>query len=353
MAIVTAGPIPGSTVVTGDSAYQLTLKEDWNIKTNDLPTSYATTDPLFFIGDPLFPAIGTVHPRNSALRFRTFGSFKHESANKWTVSGMEYSTTQRQLGSGNEDDFNEDRYDDVNPLTSDRSWSFSTAQKAVEKAYVSDPTGANRFVRPVDETLFPFSADKEPVAVKETGEPILGLTETIYTPVCNYVRNELVPPNGLVTGALVGAVNSDAITLDGYPVAAKTCLIEDVQMSVVKQSMRSNGTTITFRTLTYKLIVNNEGWDIDTLNHGYYAIYTNNAAPPVATVQRIKIVDGWDTTNNKKVPRPASTSQLIDVNGNWIDTDPSDPANANWRDKVHYRVFRVKQYVPFAPYNFS
>lgn len=355
MAIITAQPVPTTQVVTPSSAYQISLTEDWKVQTDE-PTVGDPSDygnPLFFIGDPLFPGIGTAHPRSSVLLFKTFQSATQHSHTLWTFRGMEYATDQLPLGVGLEDDFEEDRYDDLNPLAADRSWNFQTVEKALDKARVSDPTGANKFDRPVDEVAFPFSTDPEPVATRNVGEPILGLTRTRYLPVCTYIRNEINPPTNLLTDDLVGSVNSDAITVHGLSVPAGTCCLQDLTISSAKRSLISTGAAVAYHTMTYVLVIDKEGWDEDVLHAGYYAVEPGPVAPNTPAFHRIKVPGGLDGTGARLKPVPASTPQLLDVLGEWLPTDPSLPGTTNWRDDVHYRVFRTKGRIPFAQFNFS
>lgn len=349
MAIVTAGPVPGTTKVTPIDSFNMKLVEDWLVQTDDTPPVYSATDPLFFIGDPLFPAIGSVHGRNSAFRFQTFSQATQQKTNQWMFSGMQYSTWQRPVGL----DFRRDAF--IDELIADRSWAHSAVSKIATRGYVADPTGVTKFVRPV--SAGSFSTDPEPIATKEVGEPITGVTETKYIPVCHYVRNELAPPAALVTGGLVGAVNSDAITVDGLAVPAQTCLIQDISVSNWKSSLQeSSGTQINFRTIAYQLAINEEGWDLDLLNAGYYSMSLDPASLPAFVYKpaRITMPDGWDKDGNKKVRRPASSPQLIDIDGKQIITDPTDADYVStWRDDIHYRVFRIKKYVAFAGFNFS
>jgi hypothetical protein len=328
----------GMVSVSSSDEYQMTLTEEWEVKTDDTTGDWGSTNPLFFVGDPLFPAIGAFHDRNSYLQFKNFSSATQHTANLWTFSGMQFVT--------NFVEFNTDRFNPNNPDEAEKSWSFSTLQKVMYHAKVSDPTGQGKFDRPVDESKFPFSAANEPVAIKETGEPIAGLTQNRYIPVCTYVRNEENPPSDLVTAPLVGTVNTDTLTIDGLTVQPRTCLVQDVKVSVKKKSLAALGTK-EYRTITYTLAIDVEGWDIDLLQSGYYNMVFDedfNTSPG-----RIMIADGVDSDGKKKLPAPTTTPQLIDIDGHHIITDPTDNAySANWMDDVHYRVYRVHRYAPLG-----
>jgi hypothetical protein len=343
----------GAISVSSSDEYQMTLTEEWEVKTDVTAGDWGAADPLFFVGDPLFPAIGAYHERNSYLQFKNFSSATQHTANFWTFSGMQFVTDFIE--------FNTDRYNPVDPNEAEKSWSFSTLQKVLYRAKVSDPTGQQKFERPVDEDKFPFSDDDEPVAIKETGEPIAGLTQNRYIPVCTYVRNEENPPSTLVTDPLVGTVNTEEMTIDGLTVPARTCLVQDVKVSVKKKSLAAIGTK-EFRTITYTLAIDVEGWDIDLLQTGYYQIVER---PPIKTPERIKISDGLDSDNKPKIPTPTTVAQLIDIDGKWINTDPSatgalangdprdNPFEPDWLKNVHYRVYRVHRYADISSLNFQ
>lgn len=337
MAIVTAEPIPKSRKVQPDGDLNVTCTEDWTVITDD--TSQATTDPLFFYGDPKFPAIGAAHENNSALFFTTFANADQESRNKWTFKGMQWSTLKRAGAL----DFTTQRYDDQ--VRSDKSWRFTTRQKVVSRAKIADP---NDLVRPVAPSA--FGSDEEPIAVRKTGEQILGVQDIDYIPVCTYVRNELVVPTTLISGKLVGSVNTDTIVVDGLTVLPQTCLLQDISVSNVKQSPNSTGTGYNnFRTVTYQLAINPEGWDIDVLNAGFYALVEKDGQE---SIQRIRIADGLNASGDPNRPRPTSVKQPIDRNGNWIDTNPATNPGGTWLQDIHFRVIRVKRYIPFAGFSF-
>ena len=344
MAIISAVPRIQTQVVRPETGVQLVLVEDWCVKTDQSTTDYTSYNPAFFWGDPLFPAIGAGHPYNTYFRFRTFASCEYEkAANQYLFKGMQFATSQRETAYA----FDPDRYDDLNPNIADRSWRFGLVDTVLDKAFVADPVDD---VRPVPAVN--FSANKEPVAVKETGEPMLGLKGNEYISVCDYVRNELNPPVGLVTTPIVGSVNTDAIVLDGIPVAAGMALIQDCKISTRKVSLASTGVQVYFRTLQYEFAINKRGWDDEVLQQGYYAIYTD--ALLRKHVGLIQLPDKPDKDGNPSPYTPAATPQLIDINGKFIDTNPSSPGySASWPSQAHYRVFRRLNYIPFAPFNFS
>jgi len=374
MVITLAQPKLETTVVTASSAYQIAVTEDWVVETDDTGGDWGNSNPLFFVGDPLFPNIGDYHARSGYLQFKSFSSATQLKANLWNFTGMQYVTDFIQ--------FNTDRFNPANPDESEKSWSFSTLQKVMYNAQVADPTGPNKLTRPVDENVFPFSDDKEPVAIKHTAEPIAGLTRNRYIPVCTYVRNEEIVPASLITEPLEGTVNTDELTIDSLTIAPRTLLVQDVKVSNPKRSLAAIGTQ-EYRTVTYTLAIDVEGWDIDLLQMGYYHAIDEEVCVSWATgdfelpagacvlyetlkhKERIKIADGIDDDGRLKKPQPTSSPQLIDIEGHWINTDPSskpllpdgtpnpNPYDANWMDNVHYRVFRVHQHAALSGLNFT
>lgn len=349
--IVSANAIAGTRRIRTTNGYQLTLIEDWHVKT-DVGSVGLETDPLFFVGDPLFPAIGAAHAQNSMLRFSTFSEAKPlESSKQWMFSGMQFGTWVQPITSTT--GFSESRYDappsGTNSLNATRSWAFQSISEPLTRSLVADPTGASKLTRPVASGSF----TEQQVATKYVGEPILGLSFDRYISVCTYTRNQTVVPTGLVTGALVGNVNTDAISIDGLTVPAQTCLLQDCTISDVKYSQDGGSNSIPFRTVTYQLAIDPRGWDIDVLHQGFYSMQSKPDTPATKKPGRIKVKDGWDSESKAAKTRNASTPQLLDENGEWIDTDPDVNDFATWSDKVHYRVFRNKSYVAFSGFGFS
>lgn len=344
MAIISAKPKIHTQKVQPEAGMQLLLTEDWIVVTNQTAADYTTYDPAFFWGDPLFPAIGGGHPYNTAFRFRTFGSCDFEKrSNTYLFKGMQFSTAQRETPYA----FDPDRYDDHNPSIADRNWRFGLVDTVLDKAYVADPTNDTR---PVAGDL--FSLNKEPVTVRHTGEPMLGLKGNEYISVCDYTRNELNPPPGLVTVPIVGSVNTDAITIDGLDVPAGMALIQDCKISTRKVSLASTGDQVYFRTVQYEFAINKRGWDQDVLQQGYYAIFTD-----IALQDHVALIQLPDKPDKNGVPTPyapASTPQLIDIDGKFIDTNPSSPDySPTWPTQAHYRVFRNLNHIPFTTFGFS
>jgi len=200
--IVEAGPTMKSQVLRPTSSYQFELKEDWFVETDQVGPEMHEWDPLFFVGAGGFPAIGQAHDREPTLRFRTFDSMVMERLDRYIFRGMTWSTSQRPFA----DDYQQNRFD--NALKASRSWKFMAIQKPVTRAYVADPTGATKFNRPVPAANF---SAQPTIPSTVAGEVFTGLTETEYISVCTYTRNELNPPATLVTGPMIGSVNSDDI----------------------------------------------------------------------------------------------------------------------------------------------
>ena len=345
MPIIEVKPKPHTQSVTPEAGYQLVLKEDWIVRVSGGPAQYTSWNPGFFVGDPLFPAVGAAHASNPAFRFRTFGSMKFEkSSDHFLFQGMEFSTSQREAIL----DFQPNRYDgnSTNPLNADKSWHFDQLKEVVEKARVSDSTAT----RPLPDSA--FSADPEPVAVKETGEAIIGLTRTKYIPVCTYVRNELVVPATLVTEPLIGIVNLNVVTIDGLTCPIGTVLVKDVKVSNHKTGIDPSGGQFKFRTVTYQLAVNKEGWDADVVQRGYYEIVPEDlaAVPPVPRHKSlIRVSDGKDINGKDKPKRVVSVPQFIAIDGASFITNPDDPAySAAWKSLVHSRVYRHLIYKDFS-----
>lgn len=341
MAITKATRQIQTQVITPIDGNQLQLVEDWFLETDD--TGYGSYNPAFFVGDPNFPAIGAGHPDNPAFRFETFGQIRHNgSANKMIATGMLFSTAQREF----DDDFNADRFDDS--FKADRSWRFMQVDQIVERAYVADPAVGD-FARPLNASA--FSSTPQPIAVRNTGEPMVGLTKPGYIPVCTYTRNELATP-GLIANNWVGSVNTDSIVIDGLTVGPHRVLIQDIQVSTKKTSLiyvagANQGLPVTFRTVTYQLAVNVNGWDDEVLQQGFYTL-VNNGLGGVG-MELIRVADGWDSQNQGRAYKVPSSPQLIDRNGYAIETNPASlDYDPNWVNNVHYRVFRHLNHRTFA-----
>lgn len=319
-----------------------TVNEPVIIETDDT-VGTSTTNPLFFVGDPMFPAIGDAHPEEGNLRFHNIGSAsqKKEHIGVWDMTLIYKSNQPDTTTEGGDPNFNQDRYD--NPTIANKQWSFKSVQMPRRPSVVSDDDQAT------------YSDDAMPITTT-AGEPIM-VTESKYLPVCTYTRNELTVPNALLS--FVGSVNNDSITIDGLPVAPGAALVSNVSISDWK---RDQGTY--FRTVTYMFTLNDDTWDLQLLNRG---IYGRVVADDGSEVEPVK-VPGYDKDSNLV---PARTPQLLKYTGNTWRDDGTNTALENflggtttrfeWRDALtaetpasfHVRYFRHPQYTAFTPYGFS
>lgn len=273
------------------------------------------TDPLDFVGDPMLPSIGSVHPNNSSLYLNSVVSANFEQNSLSTILFMlEYSTVRISASQ-----FQRDRY--IDSTTSDKSWTHRQVAIPVEKAYVSDDAGST------------FSASKKPI-INTLGDLFIpGLTTTRYMPVCKYVRNELVVPTAVLT--LPGSVNNDTFTLDGKTVTARQALIVACNVSSVKRFE-----TYSFRTVDYEIVVKDEGWDEDLLNKGFY--YWEPLVGGGFKKSRVLIPNGIDEEGNERPWIYAEEPVVLDSDGMYLSKFLTLPGGGHTESDFvpHYRRFR-------------
>jgi hypothetical protein len=133
-------------------------------------------------------------------------------------------------------------------------------------------------------------------------------------------------------------------------------LIKDLTVSDVKQGNNSTAVPFEFRTVKYELAINPRGWDIEVLHTGFFEyrddidLFGDPGVVAPITVQSGASPDGQPL----KRQRP-SKPQAIDVNAAYFTSVESDTKyyDANWRDRLHWRVFRTKRFTPFSGLNFS
>ena len=228
-----------------------TVNENLEVWT-DLPADpggTVTSDPLFFVGDPLFPAIGDQHPENTGLRFQNIGQATQleKDKSKWMFP-LIYSSEQVAVADqGGDANYRENEYYDS--IIARKNWSFKSIKIPRRASVVSDDGGSNYTTNPQQ-------------TATTAGEPV-NSTETKYLPVLNYTRNELVIPPDILE--FVGSVNSDAITVDGLAVAPDAALVSDIKISQWKRDQATQ-----YRTVSYTFILKDDLWDLDMLNRGFY-----------------------------------------------------------------------------------
>jgi hypothetical protein len=296
------------------------------------PGASVTSDPLFFVGDPLFPEIGDVHPENNNLRFTTIGqgTMLEGDKSKWQFP-LVYSSNQTAIADqGGNSNFEDDEF--VDASIARKSWSFKSIKVPRRASPVSDDGGTSYTTN----SYFPGTTAGEPINV----------TETAYLPVLSYTRNELATPSSVLT--FVGSVNSDAITLDGLSVAPDAALCSDVKISEWKRDQ-----AVQFRTVQYQFILKDSLWDLELINRGFYVRESTDPKPshaelpagpsgkktPVTTPQLLGFTQGTGATDKDKFL--SSETFLLDASAT---VDPSD---------VHVRQYKHPQRAAFAGYGFS
>jgi len=311
------------------------LLEVWTDLPAD-PGASVTSDPLFFVGDPLFPEIGDPHPENSNIRFQTIGqgTMLEGDKSKWQFPLVYSSAQVAATDQGGDSDFKEDEY--VDSSRAKKSWSFKTVKVPRRPSQVSDDggftfTGAN---------YFPTTTAGEPINV----------TESNYLPVLNYTRNELATPPSVLS--FVGSVNSDSITLDGVSVSPEAALCSDVRISEWK---RDQGTQ--FRTVQYTFMLKDDLWDLDLLNRGFY-LRTYDLVEDTSTPHWAELPTGPGGTDVR-----VATPQLLGFTQGTGATDKDRAFTSNTflldasptvdNSDVHVRKYRHPQRTAFAGYGFS
>jgi len=295
------------------------------------PGATVTSDPLFFIGDAMFPAIGSQHPENSGLRFENIGQATQMEENKsvWMFPLIYTSRQPDVTDQSGDSNYEEDEF--VNASIASKSWSFKSIKIPRRPSQVSDDGGTT------------YSTGSL-LTSTTAGEPI-NSSETKYLPVLNYVRNELAVPASILS--FVGSVNSDVVTLDGVPVAADTALVSDIKVSPWKRDQASE-----FRTVTYTFILKDDLWGLELINRGFYIkdvapdgpqIAELPAGPglketPVTTPQLLKFTPGSGATDLAKFL--SSKTELLDLK---VDGPGS----------YHTRTYLHPQRTAFTGYGFS
>lgn len=240
--------------MTGESrSVQMLENAGWEVtETWQAQFDGELVDPLDFLGDPLLPAIGTVHPENSLLYLKTVPNGTPPKDNVLRAMNFTLVWSTLTLAAANKHD--PGQY--VDSVRATKSWSHRVVQEPVEKAYVSDDFGVT------------FSPTEEPVQNTAFDLFVPGITTNRYMPTCRYSRNELVVPAGVLD--LPGLVNNDVFTLDGISIAIGTALIIAAPVSSLKRSE-----TYSFRTVDYEILINTDGWDTKILNRGFYSFIKN------------------------------------------------------------------------------
>ncbi len=295
------------------------------------PGASVTSDPLFFVGDVLFPSIGDPHPENSAVRFASIGQGTQLEGDKskWSFD-LVYSSDQPGVSDQSGDsNFKDDEF--VNVTIARKSWSFKSVVAPRRATKFSDDGGVTW-------------SDGLYTTQTTAGEPI-NSTETKYLPVLNYTRNELSTPASVIS--FVGSVNSDSISLDGLAVAPDAALVSDIKISEWKRDQSSQ-----FRTVQYTFILRDDLWDLDMLNQGFYVkprdedsfIGKKPAGPElklanVTKPQMLKFDAGLGGPNDE--------ARFFESETSIIDFSSVSP------DQVHYRKFQHPQRTVFAGYGFS
>jgi hypothetical protein len=213
------------------------------------PGLTVTSDPLFFIGDPLFPEIGSVHPEQNGLRFSNIGRARQMKQDKrvWEFPLIYKSNQPDSTDQGGDSNYKEDEF--VDTLIAKKQWGFKSVQVPRRSSKVSDDDGATwtTYAYPTTTTA---------------GETLL-TNEDRFLPVLTYTRNELSVPTDILD--IPGSVNSDSITLDGITVGPRMALISDVKISEWKRDQLYE-----FRTVTYTIVLKPDTWDLRLLNMGFY-----------------------------------------------------------------------------------
>lgn len=294
------------------------------------------TDPLVFLGDPLLPAIGVEHTEQPLLRLKGVGgvSAPIDRSLKALNFTLIWTTAQVELGGGNGSGFNKDRYDDAD--RADKSWSHNTIQEPVEKAYVSDDGGTT------------FSVDEVPVANTLDDLYIPGLTRNRYLPVCHYVRNELAVPATILS--LPGTVNNDEFTLDGLDVGIGQALISACPVSAWKRFESTE-----FRTVSYEIMLREEGWDEELLNKGFWhqpGIVASDPFVAVGPIERVKLPNGETDDAGQKIWVVAEEPVTLDINGQHLQWYVENGGSEELFTP-HFRRFRYLQRTSFGALGFT
>ncbi len=319
------------------------LLEVWTDLPAD-PGASVTSDPLFFVGDPLFPEIGDTHPENTNLRFKTIGqgTMLEGDKSKWQFPLVYASNQTAKTDQGGDSSFEEDEF--VDATIAKKSWTFKSIKVPRRSTQVSDDGGST------------YTTGNYPPCTT-TGEPI-NVSETKYLPVLSYTRNELTTPSSVLS--FVGSVNSDSITLDGLVVAPDAALCSDVKISEWKRDQNTE-----FRTVQYQFILRDDLWDLDLLNRGFY-IQTYDAVGDTSTTSRIQLPAGPPPEPGKPPKKSfVTTPQLLGFTQGTGATDKAKHFTSNTfvvkstdtptfdPSDVHVRKYRHPQRTAFAGYGFN
>lgn len=292
------------------------------------PGTDVTSNPLFFIGDPLFPQIGDVHPKNGTLRFKNIGraSQMKEDKRVWAFPLVYTSAQPAITAQAGDQNFKENEF--VDTLIAKKSWGFKGVQMPMRARKVSDNGGTT------------WSTNYEPTATT-AGESIAA-TEDRFIPVVTYTRNELSVPASILS--FVGSVNSDVITVDNLSVGVRKCLCSNLTISEWKRDE-----TYEFRTVTYTFMLNEDTWDFRLLNRGFYE-------QPNAEfgVNRIEVPNGLNEDNTARKWIPASTPQLLQYYAGITTALRLAGTNANGTmADVHYRRYQNPYLTSFGALGIS
>jgi hypothetical protein len=293
-------------------------------------TYFATSDPLFFVGDPAFPSIGDEHPANANLRLENITRVKQDPNDwqRWTMGLIFTSKQGATTEQGGDLDFKTEKY--VNALIAKKSWSFKSV------------TAPRRDTIVYDGATHGWTSNTYPVQTT-AGEP-LNATEELFLPVCNYTRNEVATPANILT--LVGSVNSNTQTIDGISCAAKTIQVTNITVSEWKKDQGQ-----AFRTVTYTFTINPSTWDLFVVNRGSF-VKASGKEP-----QRAKIKN---TEDGKWVPATSPMNLRFDDTSmaNADDFGLGSTYNLESDDttpisRPHIRRYQHPQLVNLSGYNFD
>lgn len=341
------------------------VTETWQAKFDD-----EVTDPLDFLGDPMIPAIGTVHPENSVLYLKSCPNVIPPKGSVLRTLNFTLVWSTQTLAAP-------DKHDPAQYVDSDRatkSWSHRVVQVPVEKAYVSDDDGRTWYQELLDPTQPYDEEDNPPVKTKVPIENtvhdliIPGITTNRYMPTCRYSRNELVVPASVLD--LPGYVNDDVFTLDGISVPIGMAMIIAAPVSALKRSE-----SYLFRTVDYEILINVDGWDEKILDRGFYAYQidmSENRFPDhlsdedgkrIKKICKVKngLADTTDPYSHELPYRNVEEPVALNIFGfdrlqweKWV-TEKYIPGNPgeDWPFRAHYRTFSYVRTTSFNALGFN
>lgn len=314
-----------------------TVNETIHVQTNLAidPGGDVTSNPLFFIGDPLFPQIGDVHPKNSTLRFKNIGRATQMKEDKrvWAFPLVYTSSQPAITAQAGDQNFKEDEF--VDTLIAKKTWGFKGVQMPMRARKVSDDGGVT------------WSTNYEPTATT-AGESIAA-TEDRFLPIVTYTRNELLVPPSILD--LVGSVNSDVITVDNLSVDVRKCLCSNLTISEWKRDE-----TYEFRTVTYTFMLNEDTWDFSLLNRGFYERLLDATTGLVGSESRVEVPNGKNEDGQARKDIPAASPRLLKYDAATDVTTgirfTGEGANGDMSD-VHYRRYRNPYLTSFGALGIS